>query len=264
MVEINVVYCVNIRKRPDRLQQFKKNAKKAGMHRLTNEIKMTTDWENNLNGEDITDEWLLKNNMGKFENWCLDKEGLEKNASEKDADGDIVSGVYSGINGGYAWWDTELSGGELGCTISHTEIWKRAKGYTLILEDDIVFMKNWLSKMNNALNTIQIIDSEWDLLYVGRIPQLLSHEKRVAHNITKPLYSFCTYGYILSPSGIKKLLKYEVEKEIIPADEILSASYIAHPRIDVRLKYPPTLSAYAMRTPIVKEMNKNDSDTGER
>ena len=109
-----------------------------------------------------------------------------------------------------------------------------------------------------------MIDSKWDLLYVGRLPQLLKHEERVAHTITKPLYSFCTYGYILSPSGIEKLLKYEVEKEIIPADEILAASYIAHPRIDVRLKYPPTLCAYAMEIPVVREVNRNDSDTGKR
>jgi hypothetical protein len=107
------------------------------------------------------------------------------------------------------------------------------------------------------------MDKEWDLLYLGRVAQTLP-EKRVAKNIVKPNFSYCTYGYVLSKSGVAKIRKYNVHEGIIPADEFLSSTFIEHPRPDVKLKYPPTLKAYALNPHIVhqREFKIVGSDTG--
>ena len=241
---IDEIYCINIRKRPDRKEDVIREMGRAGIHRLHKEVKFTTDWDNNLNGEDITDEWLKENGFGLF-NWKL-KEDVAINI---DIDWAL-------------WWKRDLTRGEIGCTISHTEIWKRAKGYTLILEDDVYSEPNWIINLEQAINNLNKIDKDWDLLYLGREPQD-PDEEVVCNGIVKPKYSFCTFAYMLSPSGIKKILKYEVDKCIIPADEILPATYIKHPRPDVRLKYPPSLNAYAMKPRVIKQRPKKDvgSDT---
>jgi GR25 family glycosyltransferase involved in LPS biosynthesis len=96
-------------------------------------------------------------------------------------------------------------------------------------------------------------------LYLGRAAQNPEKEERIDEILVKPDYTYCTYAYMLSPKGIKNILKYEVEKAIIPADEFLTATYIAHPRMDIRLKYPPALRAYALAPCIVGQRNKNES-----
>ena len=83
-------------------------------------------------------------------------------------------------------------------------------------------------------------------------------------NIVKPNFSYCTYGYVLSKSGVAKIRKYNVHEGIIPADEFLSSTFIEHPRPDVKLKYPPALKAYALNPHIVhqREFEIVGSDTG--
>jgi GR25 family glycosyltransferase involved in LPS biosynthesis len=105
---------------------------------------------------------------------------------------------------------------------------------------------------------------DWDVLYLGRVALDKSREDRLTKSIVIPKFSYCTYAYCVSPKGIKKLLQYDVQKAIIPADEFLSSTYIAHPRIDVSLKYPPSLLVYALDPVIVKQRTKEEvgSDTG--
>jgi len=239
------VYCINIRKRPDRLEMFKEAAEDGRIYRINPSIEITTHWENNLDGEDITNKWLEEKEFGLFD-WEMTKE----DAQAIDVDWG-------------KWWSRPLTQGEIGCTISHTEIWKRAMNYTLVLEDDVTFTVNWISKLKLAMKNLDIIDKDWDLLYLGRVPQE-DNETKVHNNIVKPKFSFCTYAYMLSPKGIKKIRQYNVEKSIIPADEFLSATYVNHPREDVRLKYPPTLNAYAIEPQIVLQRSKSvaGSDTG--
>jgi len=224
-------YCINIPKRPDRLEMFQTEAERAGL----NDYTMTTDWPKNLNGIDITSSWLKENGYAKFD-WQIDSDNR--------------------------WWSRPLTKGELGCMISHTEIWHRSKGHTLILEDDVVFTENWKVKLHNAIETLNVINEDWDLLYLGRVPQNDS-EIRVTDNLVKPKYTFCTYAYMLSPRGLNRIKEYNVEQGLIPADEFLTATYHKHPRDDVSLKYPPTLSAYAIEPHIVLQRDKDEagSDT---
>lgn len=247
---VNEVYCINIRKRPDRLENAKEIIKESGMDKFVHNVEFTTNWENNLDAEDITDEWLKEKGFGLFD-WEMDEEeGMA-----------LEDGYWSSC---VKWWARPLNRGEMGCTISHSEIWKRARGYTLVLEDDLLFHKNWKIKLHNAIETLNHIDKEWDLLYLGREPQLYDSEEIVTDSLRKPLMSYCTFGYLISPSGREKLLNYEVEKGIIPADEFLTATYNSHPRPDVKFKYPPTLIAYSMEPSIVyQDLLGSDTETGE-
>ena len=115
-------------------------------------IKYTTNWTNNLDGEDITDEWLNENGMNVYDKWEMKEEQW-----------------YQGARWG--WWNRQLSRGEIGCTISHSEIWKVAKGNVLVLEDDAIFKRNWILKIYNTIDTLKAMDKTWDLIYLGRVPQ---------------------------------------------------------------------------------------------
>ena len=116
-------------------------------------VEFTTHWPYNKVGKEITDSWLKENGFGLFD-WEMDEEeGMA-----------LEDGYWSSC---VKWWARPLNRGEMGCTISHSEIWKRARGYTLVLEDDLLFRKNWKIKLHNAIETLNHIDKEWDLLYLS-------------------------------------------------------------------------------------------------
>lgn len=243
---INEIYCINIRKRPDRLRKFKRDTEHKLESELGLKVQYTTDWDMNLNGEDITPEWLKNNNIKPYDKWNM---------------GELQ--LYEG-NAEWGWWSRDLTTGELGCALSHSEVWKRASGYTLVLEDDVLLDRSWLIKLHNAFDTLNSIDKDWELLYLGRIAQsdLEKNDKtRITSNIKKPNYSFCTYSYILSKKGIEKINKYKYRNNLIPSDEFLSATYINHPRDDISLLYPPTINAYAISPSITKQNDRLGSNT---
>jgi glycosyl transferase family 25 len=88
---------------------------------------------------------------------------------------------FSAIHGGEVNWTSpeyavfikdnvkqELNNGELGCFLSHREVWKMAKenGWkkTLILEDDALFCDDFIDEFEDlALNT-----PAYDMLYLGQ------------------------------------------------------------------------------------------------
>ena len=244
---IDEIYCINIRKRPDRLISFDKDNSAEIMSKLGIDINYTTDWYMNMDGENITPKWLEEHDISKYDNWALKEEQW-----------------YEG-NARWGWWERDMTNGEIGCAISHSEIWKRAKGTTLILEDDVKLSRNWYAKLYNTLDTLEVIDREWDMIYLGRVPQSdmeINNNTLITSNIKTPLYSFCTYAYMLSSKGLEKINKYEYRKNIIPADEFLSATYAEHPR-PIKLLYPPTLKAYAMWPTVAGQNVKLGSDTGD-
>jgi collagen beta-1,O-galactosyltransferase len=85
----------------------------------------------------------------------------------------------------------------------------------------------------------------------------------VTAGIVRPGYSYCTYGYLLSPSGLRAVLNSGFERALIPVDELIPALYLDHPREDIRLLYPKRLNAYAFEPPLVTQLPKEEagSDT---
>ena len=251
-------YIINIKSRRDRRDKMDLLLRKTGFEipeegKKNQEgftapdlrVEWTTYWNYNKDGDEITEEWLEENGFGLFD-WEMD-EGEALVIDQQKA----------------KWWSRPLTKGEIGCTLSHWAIWNDSDGPITVLEDDALFDETMELKRDLAIETLEAMGRKWDLLYLGRVP-LMVDEKRITPNIVIPKFSYCTYGYVLSKSGVKKIRKYNVHKGIIPADEFLLSTFMEHPRMDVKLIYPPALSAYAVDPHIVGQRPKSEvgSDTG--
>ena len=143
------------------------------------------------------------------------------------------------------WWNRDLTPGEIGCSLSHITAWKDAlaKDYKniLILEED------FLSNGSLALKDLKL-PLEYDLLYLGRNKVDESVPEEEFGDFYMPSYSYNTHAYLLSQSGIKKLIAYNLQDNIIPADEFLSATFCLHPRQDIRdLFVHPCVKTFALK-----------------
>jgi collagen beta-1,O-galactosyltransferase len=224
-------YVVNLKRRTDR---------RARMRRIlpaTWDVQFTSDWDGPMDGQSIHP-------------------------------GDLPGfGLYPWeIPSDNPWWNRPLKLGEVGCAISHWMCWRHAAAAgadpAVILEDDIVLRTGCAARLESALSRLSVLDPHWDLLYLGR--WALDHEDRVvADGIVRPGYSYCTFGYALSPCGIRALLDCGFEHALIPVDELIPALYMDHPRADVRSRYPKRLRAYALEPSLVTQLPKDQagSDT---
>ena len=157
------------------------------------------------------------------------------------------------------WFDRPLKKGEVCCSIAHWAVWNQIahenQDIALILEDDIWFAPDFVNKLSSVISELQELDSEWDLLYLGRVA-LEDDEEQITERLVRPMYSHCTYGYILSYNGVQKLLNADFDQDIIPVDEFLPAMYTEHVREDVRSRYQPCLSAYAVTPDLIGQLPK--------
>jgi glycosyl transferase, family 25 len=224
-------YVVNLKRRPDR---------RAWMERVLParwDVQFTSDWDGPMDGQAI------------------------------DPDDLPGFGLYSWeLPSDNPWWNRPLKLGEIGCAVSHWMCWQKAAADganpALILEDDAVPAEHFVARLQSRLAQLSTIDPRWDLLYLGRWA-LDDEEHAVAEGIVRPGYSYCTFGYMLSASGLRAVLGCGFERALIPVDELLPALYLEHPRQDVRTLYPPRLRAYALEPPLVTQLPKNEagSDT---
>ena len=116
-----------------------------------------------------------------------------------------------------------------------------------------------------------------DLLYVGRKPQrrpetelFCSWKSRwdspawahshYPNNYVVPKYSYCTHGYLLTRSGINKLVGQKLEKNICPADDALSVYIGDHERKDMLDFYPKILKALSVKDPYLVYQDDKSSD----
>lgn len=102
-----------------------------------------------------------------------------------------------------------LSNGEIGCCLSHRNLWemlhdKRVAMPVIISEDDVVLHPEFRIRFNDAL--MQLPD-EWDIVYLGCINPGGVGEKR-SKNLRRVKFVFGTYCYMLSDTGLKKLLAH--------------------------------------------------------
>jgi hypothetical protein len=88
-------------------------------------------------------------------------------------------------------------------------------------------------------------------------------DRAVTEGIVHPGFSYCTFGYLLSAPGLRKLLSCGLERALIPVDELIPALYMDHPREDIRSLYPKRLRAYALEPPLITQLPKEEagSDT---
>ena len=149
------------------------------------------------------------------------------------------------------FWHRDVTLGEIGCALSHIAIWEDAykNGYEniLVYEDDIVFK----SKMDWSLLD-KLKKQNYDLFYLGRMLQdgfdgVL--DTPFDDDIVKPHYSYQTHAYMLSKSGIKKLVKNHLPKYktmLFPVDELLPALYCETPRTELNSMFVKDINAFSL------------------
>ena len=224
-------YVVNLKRRGDR---------RARMERILPaswDVQFTSDWDGPMDGQAIDPD---------------DLPGFQLYPWEFPSDN--------------PWWSRPLKLGEIGCAVSHWMCWHKAAADradpALILEDDAVLLDQAAGRLASRLAQLSMIDPRWDLLYLGRWAQD-DEDRPVAEGIVHPGYSYCTFGYMLSESGLRAMLGCGFERALIPVDELIPALYMSHPRQDIRTLYSPRLRAYALEPPLVTQLPKDEagSDT---
>jgi collagen beta-1,O-galactosyltransferase len=224
-------YVVNLKRRADR------RARMERMLPATWDVQFTSDWNGPMDGQAIDPDDLP--GFGLYP-WELPSDN--------------------------PWWSRPLKLGEVGCAISHWMCWQKAAADAadpaLILEDDAVLLDHCAARLQSRLARLSAIDPQWDLLYLGRWARD-DEDRAVTEGIVHPGYSYCTFGYLLSASGLAAVLNCGFERALIPVDELIPALYMDHPREDIRSLYPKRLRAYALEPPLITQLPKDEagSDT---
>lgn len=140
------------------------------------------------------------------------------------------------------WWKRDVTGGEAGCAISHTIVWRKIiedqVETALILEDDF--------KLVRPLDQTIVPDVEWDIAYLGRHALFPGDETPAVQNWVNALSSYNTHAYVIKNRTARVLLtSYDYSKNIITPDEFLTATYTEHRREDIAQLFPPKLKAIA-------------------
>ncbi|KAJ8345323.1 hypothetical protein SKAU_G00295160 [Synaphobranchus kaupii] len=132
-----------------------------------------------------------------------------------------------------------LTKGELGCFLSHYNIWKeiveRGLKVSLVIEDDLRFEVFFKRRLQNLMEELQSQRLDWDLIYIGRKRMQVDRPEKAVpniHNLVEADYSYWTLGYMMSLQGAKKLLKAEPLKRMLPVDEFLPIMFDKHPVSD--------------------------------
>ena len=92
----------------------------------------------------------------------------------------------------------------------------------------------------------------YDLFYLGRMLQDGFDgvvDTPFDNDIVKPHYSYQTHAYMLSKSGIKKLVKNHLPKYktmLFPVDELLPALYCETPRTELNSMFVKDINAFSL------------------
>uniref|UniRef100_A0A674CP76 Procollagen galactosyltransferase 2-like n=1 Tax=Salmo trutta TaxID=8032 RepID=A0A674CP76_SALTR len=159
-------------------------------------------------------------------------DGKALNSSQLQAMGiDMLPGYKDPYSG------RVLTRGEIGCFLSHYNIWKQVVEQrlqrVLVLEDDVRFEPRFRSRLVTIMENVDRVGLDWDLIYVGRKRLQVKQPERWVEgvsNLVYPDYSYWTLGYALSLQGAKRLLGARALGKMLPVDEYLPVMFNKHPR----------------------------------
>ncbi|CAL8281083.1 unnamed protein product [Lota lota] len=142
--------------------------------------------------------------------------------------------------------DRVLTRGEIGCFLSHYNIWKQVAMQelqeVLVLEDDVRFEPRFCSRLKEIMKNVKTAGLDWDLIYMGRKRlQVKEPETWVTgvRDLVHPDYSYWTLGYALSLQGASKLLDSKPLSKMLPIDEFLPIMFNKHPKEDYLRHFEP-------------------------
>lgn len=164
----------------------------------------------------------------------------------------------------FAPYPVRLSGGQIGCLLSHLAIYQDAlaKSYQTvwICEDDVTFLED-IHVLSPLLKKLSVLDPEWDIFYTDlREEKMHFQDPRPGQSPYTPVFlpvddelvrilgRHTTHSMIFSQRGLKKAVEY------FQGHSLWSA-------IDVDLHYIPGIRAYSARRNLVTSLNDSSSDT---
>eukprot|EP00118_Oscarella_pearsei_P002938 m.12289 g.12289 ORF g.12289 m.12289 type:complete len:400 (+) comp23974_c0_seq1:521-1720(+) len=154
--------------------------------------------------------------------------------------------------------DRALTWGEIGCFLSHFNIWAEVLSLglkeVLVLEDDIYFEPNFREAISGLLREVDQLNLDWDLIYLGRKKLFRERETAVegSEYLVKPVYSYWTLAYLLSKSGAKKLISAQPLKKMMAVDEYLCLMFDEHPKEDWKKQFPVrNLNAFSIQPLVI-------------
>ena len=134
----------------------------------------------------------------------------------------LTRDIYKRYNNNPFKWKKAI----IGCYMSHITIWKQIVeepgDHFLILEDDVRFEAGWMTQWNRAA---ACIPADAELLYWGGVlpPNKMAlssvlvpvndcwaaiRPNTLCNKVLLPVFHFCTYSYIITKAGARKLLDY--------------------------------------------------------
>ena len=123
--------------------------------------------------------------------------------------------------------DNKILDGQLGCALSHIELWKHSlksdKPYLLVLEDDAILPDD-LSKKIEELE--EYLPKKWDIVFLGgcNIYGKKYNEKMIIPTRYDKRYNLCLHAVLINKKCIPKLLKIMTPMNI-PIDNQIRDNY---------------------------------------
>ncbi|XP_005992172.1 procollagen galactosyltransferase 1 isoform X1 [Latimeria chalumnae] len=166
-------------------------------------------------------------------------DGSALNSSDIKALGvNLLPGYYDPFSG------RTLTKGEVGCFLSHYFIWKEIVDLQLersvVFEDDVRFEGLFKRRLMRLMEEVELVELDWDLIYLGRKLVNPSQEKEVddVRNLVIADYSYWTLAYVISLQGAQKLINSQPLEKMMPVDEFLPIMYDRHPNEEYKKHFP--------------------------
>ena len=226
---MNLNYCYVVAL--ENTQELHLKAQKVGMPQNSNyEIKQGFSYQ------DLTPEELVKFGVNKHPNWKTQSDNT--------------------------WWNREVTDGEVGCALSHIDVWVDA--YCLDRDEFVVLEEDFDQQLPIPWDQVNgLLEQGYDLIYLGR--NALDHNNETPikgfPNWVEPSYSYNTHAYILSKQGVEKLVEQYIDRyknKIFALDEFFSVLFKRTERADILEEYAD-LEPLKVAAPLVNYFEQVDS-----
>ena len=143
-----------------------------------------------------------------------------------------------------------LTRGEIGCFFAHRQIWQHLAAqpqirHALVMEDDATWAKGYTEARDLVARKLAYLEQHhpnWDILLLGRSPNLQEDLERVEAGVVKTGPFYGLFAYVVSSRGARKLVNDNgVKMPCFPVDCVVS-NMAAAGTLEVFALYPEACS----------------------